>query len=149
MPITIPTAASVAGFFGRVFKSPWFYVILAFIAIAGGTFWYLRADKADAVEQAATQATQNANTNATIQTQAAQVEYTERVQPIDQRYIILREQTTRDYANVRNEVQSAPVEERDARAPRILIDTVNSLDRLRGQREPAPAGVSDAEPPVG
>lgn len=149
MPIAIPSLATVGGFFGRLFKSPWLYVVLAFLAITGGTYWYLRNDKADAVEQATTQATQAANSTATIQSQAAQVEYVDRVQTVEQRYIILREQTARDFANVRNEVQAAPVEERDARAPRILIDTLNSLDRMRQGRDGDEGAIPDAEPPVG
>lgn len=139
--------SKVGGFFGGLLKSPWFYAALAFIAVGTGTFFYLKHDKENAVEQATITATENANTNATIRSYETQGEITERVIVIDQNYAAMREQTAKDYANARSTVQNAPVEERDAQAPALLIDTLNELDRLHQARRPD--RVHQSESPVG
>ncbi len=144
--ITIFT--KIGSFFKKLFTSPWLYVILAFVAIAGGTFFYLKHDKSAAVESARIEATEQANTSATIQSYEAQTETSNRTHQIDQDYQVRREQTARDYANARNSVQDAPVEERDAPAPRVIIDTLNELDRMHQQRVP-PDSVHYPDDPVG
>lgn len=144
----IPALAKLGTFFGKVFSSKWLYVALAFIAIAGGTFYYLKNDKANAVDQATVTATEKANSTATIQSLEAQGKVTERVIVVDRNYTALREQTAKDYANARNSIEAAPVDERDAPAPRLLIDTLNELDRLHQQRE-HPDSVHQPETPVG
>lgn len=144
----ISIVSKIGGFFKKLFTSPWFYVVLAFIAIGVGTFFYLKHDKNEAVEQARTEATEQADTKATLQSYEAQAETTNRTRQIDQDYQIKREQTAKDYANARNTVQTAPVEDRDARASPVIIDTLNELDRLHLQRE-HPDSVHHPEPPVG
>ena len=144
----IPALAKVGTFFGKVFSSKWLYVALAFIAIAGGTFYYLKNDKANAVDQATVTATEKANSTATIQSLEAQTKATDRGAAVDREYIAKREQTAKDYANARNTIDTAPVAERDAPAPRLLIDTLNELDRLHQQRE-HPDSVHQPETPVG
>lgn len=138
----------VKNFFKKLLTSPWFYVILAFAAIGGGTYFYLQNDKADAVEAAYTEATEKADGKATIQSYEIVTEANDRTRQIDQDHQALREQTAKDYANARNTVQNAPVEERDAPAPRILVDTLNSLDRMHQQRE-HPDSVHQSDDPVG
>ena len=146
--MAIPTLASVGTFFGKVFSSKWLYVALAFAAIAGGTFYYLKHDKANAVDQADVTATEKANTTATIQSLEAQNKTADRAAAVDRDYTAKREQTAKDYANARNSIEAAPVDERDAPAPRLLIDTLNELDRLHQQRE-HPDSVHQSETPVG
>lgn len=141
-------AAKAGNLFKTVISSKWLYVALAFIAIAGGTFYYLKNDKADAVDQATVTATEKANSTATIQSLEAQTKVTDRVVVVDRDYLAKREQTAKDYANARNTIETAPVAERDAPAPRLLIDTLNELDRLHQQRE-HPDSVHQPEAPVG
>lgn len=131
-----------------VFSSKWLYVALAFIAIAGGTAYYLKHDKERAVDQATISATEKANTTATVQSLEAQNTVAGRTSVVDTAYVVLREQTAKDYANARNSIEAAPVEERDATAPRVIIDTLNELDRLHQQRE-HPDSVHYPEAPVG
>jgi hypothetical protein len=133
----IPFLLKVKSFFGKLFSSPWFYAILAFAAIAVGTGWYLKNDKAEAVEQATEQAFEQAGQEATVKSLEAQTTTQERTQTIDRDFTDLREQTTEDFTNVRNKIDTAPVEARDAPAPRLLIDTLNELDRLRQERSRA------------
>lgn len=148
MAFQIPALAKVGSFFGRVVTSPWFYAALIVIAVGTGTFFYLRWDKENAVEQATVTATTTANQTATVASLEAQTETQQRTQVIDRNYTRLREQTAKDFTNARNFVETQPVEERDAQAPRVLVDTLNELDRLRQGRADANP-VLDAEPPVG
>lgn len=133
----------VGGFFGKVVKSPWFWAVLILAAVGGGTAYYLKHDKAEAVKQA----TNTADQNATNKSFAADSAVNARVQEREQKLIILHDQTVKDYANARATLQAQPAAERDAPAPRILIDTLNQLDRLRGERDAG--AVPDAEVPVG
>lgn len=129
---------SIGGFFRGLFKSIWFYVALACLALGVGTYFYLKESTANQVEQAVT----NANQGATIKTyqtrEEAEAAFADRVQPIEKK----AEQTRRDYQNVRNQVQQRPQSERQAAAPPLLIDTLNELDRLRSTRDEG--AVSDA-----
>ena len=137
----------VSGFFKKLLTSPWFYVILAFLAIGAGTFFYLRHDKNEAVESARIEAVEQADTRATIQSYEAQAETQKRTRDIDKEYQEKRDRTTKDYANARNSIQTAPVEERDAPASPLIVDTLNELDRMYGDRESD--RVHHPEPPVG
>lgn len=144
----ISLGAKIANGFRSFFSSKWLYVVLAFAAIAGGTYFYLKNDKADAVDQATVTATEKANTTATVQSLEAQTKASDRGAVVDREYIVLREQTAKDYTNARNTVETAPAESRDAPAPPLLIDTLNELDRLHQQRE-HPDSVHQPEAPVG
>ena len=100
----------VKSFFKKLFTSPWFYVVLAFIAIGVGTYFFLQDNKEQAVAEAVTQA----DSKATIQSYKAKETVTERTQVIDDKFDALAAQTTKDYANARAQVEVAPAEERDA-----------------------------------
>lgn len=136
-------AAGVGGFFKRILKSPWFYVVLAFLAIGGGTYFVINNWKDDAVATAV----QGADQKATTVTLDAKDRINTRTQVIDVKMDGLRNQTTKDYTNARATLQAQPQAERDAPAPRVIIDTINDLDRLRSTRD-APA-TGDADVPVG
>lgn len=138
-------AAKMLSFIKRSVTSPWFYVVLVAMSLAVGTFVYLRNDKAAAVEQATTVADTKASNDAL----ATQAEINKRTQGVDQQTIILRERTATDYANARSAIQAAPQEERAAQVPPLLIDTLNSLDRLRAARDANPASIPAADLPKG
>lgn len=127
----------------KVISSKWLYVGLAFIALAGGTYFYLVHDKKEAVTTAVKGADQAA-TNKTLQTGIAVDAAVAAKEP---KFIILHDQTVKDYTNARATLQAAPADERSAQAPRLIIDTINDLDRMRAARDSTP--VSDAEVPVG
>lgn len=114
-----------------VVTSKWFWAALLLIAVAGGTVVTLNHWK----NQAVTTAVTTSNQTATIDTYKTKDAVDTRTQVIDQRFDKKREQTIKDYAHVRNQVQAAPPAERDAQAPRILIDTLNELDRVRSARD--------------
>lgn len=124
----------MGGFFKKLVTSVWFYVALAFLALSIGTFFYLKTDKNNAVEEARTQATEQANNTATIRSFEIESESARRVNQIDQDFQAKRERTIEDFSNVRNTVNNAPIEERDASAPALLIDTLNELDRMQQNR---------------
>ena len=143
MPFALPTWAAVKLFMkSKKFLIP-LAVVLLLAAIGGGTYAYLNHSKNEAVAAAV----QQADGKATIKTYETKEKIDRRTADIDRKFDDLRVQTTKDYANVRNQVQQAPAEERDAQAPSILIDTLNELDRLRNNRESG--GVPDAAVPVG
>jgi hypothetical protein len=146
--LAVPAISRVGNFFKTLFTSKWLYIALAFAAVAGGTYLYLKNDKADAVNQATVTATEKANSSATIQSLEAQTRVSDRAAGVDRDYIAKREQTAKDYANARNTIETAPVEERDAPAPRLLIDTLNELDRMHQRRE-HPDSVHQPETPAG
>lgn len=139
-----PTWAAIRLFLGsKKFLIP-AAVVALLLAVGGGTYFYLNHQ----TKQVVATAVENVNKDATIKSYEAKDEIGNRVIVIDRKYDALREQTVKDYANVRNTIQDAPASERDAQAPRILIDTLNELDRLRSERED-PSGVPDADVPVG
>lgn len=144
----ISLGAKIANGVRSFFSSKWLYVALAFAALAGGTYLYLKHDKESAVDQATVIATEKANSTATIQSLEAQNTVAGRAAAVDTAYIILREQTAKDYANARNTIEAAPVEDRDAVASPVIIGTLNELDRLHEQRE-HPDTVHQSEAPVG
>lgn len=148
----ITVLRKVGGFFKRLFTSPYFYVALAFIAIGTGTFFYLKNDKADAVDQAAATATEQADTKATITTLETQGKVADAFSDIDREADQRRQQTTKDYENVRTRIIYAPADQKEAAVPPLIIDTINELDRLRALRERTaedPVGVRDSEVPAG
>lgn len=118
-------------------------VVLLLAAIGGGTYAYINHSKNEAVAAAVA----GADSKATIQTYETKDTINNRNVEVDRKFDELRDQTTKDYSNARNRIQQAPAEDRTAQAPRIIIDTLNDLDRLRASREPA--GVPDADLPVG
>ena len=133
----------VGGFFKRLLKSPWLYVAIAIIGIGGGTYFLLNHWKNEAV----TTAVSGANDKANVQTMGAKDHINTRSQDIDVKMDGLRQQTTKDYTNARATLNAAPQADRDSPAPRVIIDTLNDLDRLRATRD-APA-TDNASVPVG
>lgn len=144
MPLHIPTWLAVKSFFGsKKFLIP-AAIIALLLAVGGGTYYYLNHQTKEAV----TTAVAGAAKDATIKSYETKDAIQNRVIVIDRKFDDLHDRTVRDYANVRNTIEAAPISERDAQAPRLIIDTLNELDRLRSEREDT-GGVPDADVPVG
>lgn len=129
----------------KVVSSKWLYVGLAFIALAGGTYFYLQHDKKEAV----TTAVKAADHEATDKSQKAAIVVNTRNQQVDQKMDRLKVQTVKDYTNARANLNAAPSQDRDAQAPAVIIDTFNNLDRLRAGRNIDAGPVPDPNIPVG
>lgn len=144
MPLfTVPTWAAAKLFFkSKKFLIPAVTIALL-LAVGGGTYYYLTNQQ----EKAVTEAVKSADANATIRTYETKEVIYERTIEVDRKFDALEDQTIKDYSNVRNQIETAPPEVRDAQAPALLIDTLNELDRVRRQRETS--GVSDPDVPVG
>ncbi len=129
-------------------KSKKFIVGLIVIALIGtvgfGTYKFLNRQVDEKVELAVDQA----NTGATIKTYETKDAIGQRTIVIDARMDKLREQTARDYTNVQNQIEYAPADQKSAVVPPLIIDTLNSLERLRNNRENE-SGVSDSDVPAG
>jgi len=143
MPIQIPAAATVKAFLtSRKFLIP-AGIILLFIAVAFGVSRHLD----NQTDERIASAVQNVNLDATNKT----LETNNRVQiknaEVDAKAIEKRVRTAKDYTNVRNDVEAAPVTVREAPVPPLLIDTINELDRLRQDRDRDAGGVSGSEVP--
>lgn len=121
-------------------KQPLFYVALLLLAVGTGTYFYLNHQTKEAVKSAVA----NADSTATIQTYQTKEEAEGRLAPLQEQEQRKAAQTQKDYAHVRTTIITAPSSSRDAQAPRILVDTVNELERLSRSRE-NPNGVPDAE----
>lgn len=129
-------------------KSKKFIIGLIVIALIGavgfGTYKFLNRQVDDKVELAVGKA----NDDATIQTYETQGQIDTRTIIIDAQMDRLREQTIRDYSNVQNQIQFAPADQKAAPVPPLIIDTLNSLDRLRNDRENK-GGVPEPDVPAG
>ncbi len=144
MPLpALPAWVGIRAFLGsRKFLIP-LAIVLLLLAIGGGTYYYLNQQK----EEAVTAAVDAADSKATIQSYETKDAIETRTIVIDRRFDDLQRQTIKDYANVRNTVQDAPADERNAQAPALLVDTLNQLDRMRASRDAN--RVPDAELPAG
>lgn len=139
----LPAWVGIRAFLGsKKFLIP-LAIITLLLAIGGGTYFYLNHQQKEAVAAAV----ETADANATIRTYETKEIINTRTIEVDRRFDQLQRQTIEDYNNVRNQIENAPAEERDAQAPAILVDTLNELDRLRQQRNAS--GVPDADVPVG
>lgn len=118
-------------------------IVALLLAVAGGTYAYLNHQTDELVATKVEQA----DANATIRSYETKEIITRRVEHIDLHFDNLQTRTTQDYADVRTSIQLAPEEERTAPAPRLIIDTLNELDRLRSERDSG--GVPDPDVPVG
>lgn len=123
----------IKGFFKGLFKSPWFYVALAFLAIGGGTYLYLN----HSTKQQVNQAVAHADDQATIDTYHADDKARQMLQPLDEKAEQKAAQTRKDYEHARQNVIAAPTPERQGSAPPLIIGTLNDLDRLSRSREDA------------
>lgn len=137
---TLFTLASIKKHLTGLLKQPLFYVALALLALGVGTYVYLDHQ----TKQAVSSAVQNADSNATIATYQTKEEAEDRLIPLEEKAEQKADQTRKDYAHVRTTIVTATPSSRDAQAPRILVDTVNELERLSRQREDSDR-VPDAE----
>jgi len=143
MALALPALVGVKAFLGsKKFLIP-MAIITLLLAIGGGTYFYLNHQQEQAVEAAV----ETADAKATIQTYETKEIINTRTIEVDRRFDDLQRQTIKDYSNVRNQIETAPVEEREAQAPALLVDTLNQLDRMRQQRRTG--GVPDTDVPVG
>lgn len=133
----------IGAFFKKVGTSKWLYIFLAVLAIGGGIYFTLNHWK----NQAVTSAVVGADTNATVKTLETSTAVTEANKPVDQKFDALRNQTTKDYTNVRARLNTTPAPDADAPASPLLIGTLNDLDRLRDARNAV--AVPDPDVPVG
>ena len=139
----LPAGKVIWAFLGsRKFLIP-LAVVLLLLAIGGGTYYYLNQQQ----KQAVATAVEAADSKATIASYETKDTIERRTVIIDRKFNDIQRQTTEDYANVRNSIQDAPIDERKAQAPALLIDTLNRLDSMRAARDES--GISDAELPAG
>lgn len=140
-PLTLTVAALKAkALFGKLLKSKWLYIILAVIAIGGGTYAYLN----HSTNQAVASAVANSDAKATIDTYKTRDQAEAALIPLNEKAEAKAEQTRKDYQHVRQQVYSHSAPERSQIAPPLIIDTLNDLERMSRSREDTD-GVSDAE----
>lgn len=120
-------------------RSPFLYVILLFIAVAVGTFFYIRHSTNQQIERAVA----NADAEATVATYEAKEKVEDILIPLLEAHDRKVERTRQEYEYVRREIYQAPEEDRTTPAPRLIIDTLNHLERLSRQRQEG--GVPDDE----
>jgi hypothetical protein len=116
-------------------KQPLFYVALAVLAIGGGTYFTLNHWK----NQAVTTAVAGADANATIKTYQTKEQAEAALVPLQEKEQAKAAQTQKDYTNVRTIIVTAPAPQRNAQVPRLVIDTVNDLERVSRERNAASA----------
>ncbi len=139
----LPPWANVASFLtSKKFLVP-AGVIALLLAIGVGTYFYLNKQTNKLVNSAV----ENVNLQATNKTLETQAKVQNRAAAVDVKMDALKVQTTKDYEYVRNQIQSAPAEQKAAAVPSLIIDTINELDRLRQNRDAG--GVPDDQVPVG
>lgn len=126
----------------KVVSSKWLYVILAVLAIAGGTYLYLN----HSTKQQVAAAVKNVNADATLQTYATKDAANSRLVPLQQKSAEVAAQTQKDYEHVRRNIYTAPQADREAPAPRLIVDTLNDLERLSRTRDPDSVPVADVHP---
>lgn len=140
MPIFLALKAffTVSGFkksMSGLLKQPLFYVALALLALGGGTYFYLN----HVTNQAVKTAVAGADSKATIQAYQTKDQAEAQLAPIQQQEQAKAAQTQKDYSNVRTVIVTTPAPQRNAQTPRLVIDTLNQLDRLSESREQSSA----------
>jgi hypothetical protein len=117
-------------------------LVAAAIAVGGFLVWqnHWLFNKAVATK------VENHDQNATIKTYETKTKVDEASAVIDQQFAKKHEQTQKEYIYVRQNVQQAPAQDRNAPASPVVIDTLNGLDRLHAHAE---GGVPDPNVPVG
>jgi hypothetical protein len=116
-------------------KQPLFYVALAVLAIGGGTYFTLNHWK----NQAVTTAVAGADANATIKTYQTKDQAEAALVPLQEKEQVKAAQTQKDYTNVRTIIVTAPAPQRNAQVPRLVVDTLNDLERVSRDRNAASA----------
>lgn len=134
--------AKIKGFLAGLLKSPYFWAALLVVGIGAGTYFYLKHSTNQQIEAAV----ENSQSEATIDAFKTQDGISFGEQEIDQKYDQKKQKTTEEFNHVRNIIQAAPVEQRQAPVPPLLIDTLNNIDRMHAG---GPVPVPDTEVPVG
>lgn len=144
MPLPALPAWATAKLF---FKSKKFLIpaaaVTLLLAVGGGTYFYLNHQTKELVASKVEQV----NSQATIKSYETKDAINSRTIVIDRKFDDLRVRTAQDYSHARNKIETAPPAEKDAQAPRLLIDTLNDLDRMRADRDSD--RVPDTDIPVG
>jgi uncharacterized protein HemX len=133
--------AVVKGFIGG-YKAKIILVLIA-LAIGAGGFMVLQ-NRWLINKNVATQVA-NHDQNATIQTLTTKSKVDDASAKIDEQFAQKHEKTEKEYIYVRQQIQSAPADARNAPAPAIIVDTLNGLERLH---DDAASGVPDAHVPA-
>jgi anionic cell wall polymer biosynthesis LytR-Cps2A-Psr (LCP) family protein len=129
---------TVAGFkksISGLLKQPLFYVALAVLAIGGGTYAFLNHSQNEAVKTAVA----GADASATIKTYQTKDQAEAALVPLQEKEQAKAAQTQKDYTNVRTIIVTAPAPQRNAQVPRLVIDTLNDLERVSRERNAASA----------
>ena len=122
------------------------WVWLVALALAA-SWWGYRTFTAH-VEEKVEAAVTDDRKDATIETYKAKEQIDEAVADIDRQHDVIREQTIKEYHYVREQIKTAPVEQREAAAPDLIVDTLNALGGMRrGQAGADP--VPETADPVG
>lgn len=143
-PFTVTAIVlKIKSFFGKLFKSKWFWIALITITVSVGGYIAFHKYVGNKVETAVV----SDRKDSTIQTYKAKDKVDSTTAPIDRKYDRIRDQTIKDFANVRVQIQTSEPSQREAPAPDLIIDTLNAIDRVRAS---GPAdSVPDATHPVG
>lgn len=131
--------AKIKKAFSGLLKQPLFYVALALLALGVGTYFYLD----HAQNKAVATAVANNNSKATIQAYQTKDQAEAQLVPIQAKEQAKTAQTQKDYTNVRTVIVTAQAPQRNAQVPRLVIDTLNDLDRLSAARDASAVPVAD------
>lgn len=131
----------VKGFFGS-YKAK---IILVLIALAIGAGGFMLIQNRWLMNKNVAAQVANHDQNATIQTLTTKSKVDDASAKIDDQYAQKHEKTEKEYVYVRQAIQSAPADARNAPAPAIIVDTLNHLERLHADAE---SGVPDANVPA-
>lgn len=133
---------AVKGFFASAKVKIIIALVAAAIAVGGflvfQNHWLINKNVAAKVE--------NHDQKATIQTYQTKQKVDEAGAKIDQQFAQKHEKTEKEYIYVRQSIQAAPSQDRNAPASPVVIDTLNGLERLHHDAE---GGVPNADVPVG
>jgi hypothetical protein len=136
------TLANIGKHLKGLLKQPLFYVAAALLAVGVGTYFYLD----HATNKAVSTAVAGADSAATIKTYQTKDQAEAQLAPIREKEQQKAAQTQKDYTNVRTVIVTAQAPQRNAQVPRLVIDTLNDLERLsraREQQQPGTVPVSD------
>jgi hypothetical protein len=140
----MPALAALRAFFtltgfkksiSGLLKQPLFYVAIALLAIGGGTYFTLNHWKNEAV----TTAVAHADEHATIQAYQTKDQAEAQLAPIQAQEQAKAIQTAKDYDHVRTVIVTTQAPQRNAQVPRLVIDTLNNLERVSRERNVASA----------
>jgi preprotein translocase subunit SecF len=133
--------AAVKGFFTASKVKIIIALVAAAIAVGGFLVWqnHWLFNKAVATK------VENHDQQATIQTYQTKEKVDQASAQIDQQFAQKHEKTEKEYVYVRQNIQAAPSQDRNAPASPVIVDTLNGLERLHNDAD----GVPDPDVPVG